>query len=306
MKHLFRTAFLPVILIPSLIVSPIWAQTSPQFSSTAITSSAGTLELKVVNPDGSKPSNLHANQALTVQVRDTNGAGVPDAAVAFRLPDTGLSGVFADGSHSAVAYTDTAGMAHVEGIRWSAVSGSVSIRITASKGNSHAGILLEQPMADTAGRTPVINAEANPPTVKSNVTTPGSTIATGNTVAPSPALAEATTPAARTPGLLAAPVASSAIRPTERPSISISNTSSSGSVRSNSLAPDAEPSVSISNSSGGYSNHAGLKKWLIWTAVIAAGAGAGIAFAGRSSISSSSSSSSSGTTIGTPSISIGH
>lgn len=292
MKFLFRTPGLPLVLIPSLVLSPIWAQAPLSAPNQA---SLGTnLELRVIESGTPQsPGNFAPAKRLAVQVRDGNGAPVADAAVAFRLPDAPLSGNFADGSHSAVAYTDQSGVAHVDGIQWIASSGSVPVRITATKGNSHAGLLFEEKMSATseaATVTPSVDA--------------------GLKQAPLP-----NAPVPSTPGVVtsdSAKVQSAAISadleaapPAPRPSVSVSNFSRSSSVRANSLRPDAEPSVSISSSPGGYSNHSNLKKWLIWTAVAAAGAGAAFAFSGKGG-SSSSTTSSSTTTIGTPTINIGH
>src|SRR3954447_9833015 len=153
MKQIFRTSCIPLVLIPSLVISPIWAQSVAAISDS--TSQASSLELrvveesKIVSPNGFVPS-----KRLAVLVRDENGRPVPDAAVAFRLPDTSLSGSFADGAQSAVAYTDGSGVAHVDGIRWIASSGSVPVRITATKGNSHAGLLFEEKMSAAVAPEP--------------------------------------------------------------------------------------------------------------------------------------------------------
>ena len=288
MKHIFRTSAIPLVLIPSLVVSPIWAQSVSTPSDP--NSQASNIQLRVIQESNGVPA-----KALTVQVRDENGRPVQDAAVAFRLPDTVPSGTFADGTQSAVAYTDASGTAHVDGMRWIASSGSVPVRITASKGNSHAGLLFEEKLSE-------------------NVAPPGVPVVRGEETSVRPAQ-PSFAPALPVPGVAAveqskgavasAPGELAALAPAARPSVSISNFSKSSSASANSLRSNAEPSVSISSSPEGYSNHSSLKKWLIWSAVaVAAGAGAGLAFSGKSSASAATSSSTS--TIGTPTINIGH
>lgn len=295
MKHIFRTSGIPLVLIPCLVISPIWAQSVPAASDP--NSQASSLGLRVVEEPKTPGTPFLPPTRLTVQVQDENGRPVADAAVAFRLPDNALSGTFADGAHSAVAYTDASGVAHVDGIHWIASSGSVSVRITATKGNSHAGLLFEEKMSDSVVPTAAPAARAE----------------VGSAIPPAPVNA----PAVPAPGIVATadqpkalaaptPPEVAAITPAARPSVSISNFSKSGAAASNSLPSSSEPSVSVSSSPGGYSNHSSLKKWLIWTAIAAAGAGAAFAFSGRSSSNSSSTTSSSTSTIGTPTINVGH
>src|SRR3954447_23688841 len=156
MKQIFRTSCIPLVLIPSLVISPIWAQSVAAISDS--NSQASTLELRVVEESNAAAAGASVpSKRLAVLVRDENGRPVPDAAVAFRLPDTSLSGSFADGAQSAVAYTDGSGVAHVDGIRWIASSGSVPVRITATKGNSHAGLLFEEKMSEAAAPAAPIN-----------------------------------------------------------------------------------------------------------------------------------------------------
>lgn len=295
MKFLFRTPGIPLVLIPSLVLSPIWAQT-PMAVPEQITRAAN-LELRVVQNDS--PLNSSASRELAVQVRDGNGGPVADAAVAFRLPDSALSGNFADGSRSAVAYTDASGVAHVDGIHWVADSGTVPVRITATKGNSHAGLLFDQKLSNTPAEPTSLSHEVEA-TLK-----PATALSAPLPIAPGAVAPEAAqAPAA---AIVSAAIPSEVAVPETgpRPSVSISNLSRSKAIGANALRPATDPSVSISSSPGGYSNHSSLKKWLIWTAVIAGGAGAGFAFSGRTS-STSATTTSTSTTIGTPTINISH
>src|SRR5438309_6963877 len=155
MKRIFRTPGIPLVLIPCLAISPIWAQSVPTASDP--NSQASNLELRVIEEPKTPGAPFAPPKKLTVQVQDENGRPVSDAAVAFRLPDSTLSGTFADGAHSAVAYTDASGTAHVDGIRWIASSGSVPVRITATKGSTHAGLLFEEKMSEAAAPAAPIN-----------------------------------------------------------------------------------------------------------------------------------------------------
>src|SRR3954447_7112206 len=197
MKQIFRTSCIPLVLIPSLVISPIWAQSVAAISDS--NSQASTLELRVVEESNAAAAGASVpSKRLAVLVRDENGRPVPDAAVAFRLPDTSLSGSFADGTQSAVAYTDGSGVAHVDGIRWIASSGSVLVRITATKGNSHAGLLFEEKMSETAA---ALNPSNHTEEVSARPTTPASVPAVS---APIVAVAEPPKSPVRVPGEVAA------------------------------------------------------------------------------------------------------
>src|SRR4051794_25995783 len=206
MKHIFRTSGIPLVLIPCLVVSPIWAQSVQPVSDPK--SQASSLELRVVEePSGVSTGSFVPANKLTVQVRDENGRPVPDAAVAFRLPDTSLSGSFADGAQSAVAYTDGSGVAHVDGIRWIASSGSVPVRITATKGNSHAGLLFEEKMSEAAAPAAPINRTE---------------IGSAKPVIPfaTPIVATPAAPDAPKAAMVSAPANVAALAPAVRPSLS--------------------------------------------------------------------------------------
>ena len=291
MKHIFRTSGIPLVLIPCLVVSPIWAQSVQPVSDP--NSQASSLELRVVEePSGVSTGSFVPANKLTVQVRDENGRPVSDAAVAFRLPDTSLSGTFADGAQGAVAYTDGSGVAHVDGIRWIASSGSVPVRITATKGNSHAGLLFEERMSAAVAPEPA-------PVARGEEARATPSVSSYPRMAPVPGVA------ASEAGASSAPAEVAAVMPPARPSVSISSFTKSSSAGANAVRPNTDSSVSITNSPGVYSSHSGLKKWLIWTAVAAAGAGAAFAFTGKGGGGSSTTSAST-STIGTPTINIGH
>ncbi len=139
----FVPRFLSLLLTPLLVVGPLFSQTPGSLSAPG--STGASLQLRVLEGDGATITpGSRSNKGFSVQVIDGNGAPVSDAAVVFRLPDAPVTGAFADGSHSAVAYTDTAGNAHVSGIQWSSASGPVTVRVTATRGTAHAGTLIEE------------------------------------------------------------------------------------------------------------------------------------------------------------------
>jgi len=145
-----------------VVSGPLWAQTpiaAPGPSAPA--SPAQGLELRLIESDGPKaPVGSGTVKGFTVEARDQTGVVIPDAAVVFRLPDSGPTGTFADGTHAAVAYTDSLGRAHIAGIQWGATPGPLVLRVTAAKGDAHAGILIERTLASSPSAvTPLI---ANP------------------------------------------------------------------------------------------------------------------------------------------------
>lgn len=272
MKILFRTPLIPLILVPLLIGQPIWAQ-APVLPASDEPSEGESLQLRVVSSDGSRiPANSRSAKGITIQITDSHGAPVPEAAVAFRLPDSGASGTFPDGSHSAVVYTDSAGSAHVDGVQWNGTPGTAAVRITASKGNAHAGLLMEQNLV-LPGSSPLA-ATAEP--------------ARSAPLPPPPAILQTAAP-------LAIPAVS--VEPVSRKGLSALDPSFRRS--------EAEPSVSIVSSSETNSIGSGKKKWIILGIVIAAGAGAGFAFANKGK-SSSTAATSSSISFGSPTVSVGH
>jgi hypothetical protein len=263
----FISPFLSLVLIPLVAVLPVSAQ---------FPAPVQDLRLKVVENDSVQaPIGSKSAKGLMLQVTDESGHGVPDVAVALRLPDNGPTGSFSDGTHAAVVYTDQTGCAHVAGIQWGNTPGVVALRITAAKGAAHAGILVEQTLTATAAAKPI---SISPPAIAV------------------PAAVASTLPAP--PSAPAAPSSRSALP--AQPGVIAARTPSPAAA-----APSATPAVSVANGSPEYHSHGGKAKWFI-IAAIAIGAGAGIAMAAGKSKSSSSSSSSTGVSIGSPSISIGH
>jgi hypothetical protein len=234
---------------------------------------------------------------MIIEVTDQKNTPVPGAAVTFRFPDTGASGSFADGSRVAVQYTDAAGRAAFRNIRWNTVPGTLLVRVTATKGIVHAGILVEQKLAAAepqsapnaaapyaAPRYPAAGAPASAP------------------AAPVPA----TTTQASSPHIAAPQVTinTAAAQPVLRP-----QPGQPLSAPTQGLSPrvSGEPSIQITNEPNVHSGaHGSSKKWL-WIALLGAGAGAGAVLAmGAAHGGSGSSGTGAGVSIGPPSVSIGH
>jgi hypothetical protein len=275
----FLSQFASILLSSLLVLKPLWAQSPPPV--------AGT-ELQIHVQDSARIFARAIPQdarGFTIQVTDMTGAGAADAAVVVRLPDDGAMGAFSDGAHSAIVYTDTAGIAHFAPISWNAPSGGVTLKITATKGDAHAGMLLDgsigsAPASIPATVTPAARVDTEiPATVSKKEPAVVVSPAQPTIAPPQPGAAQSTERA-----LLPSPVVS--VAPSE-PKVSVINRG----VR------DKQDRVDTSGSH---------KKWIILAVVIAAGAGAGIALAGKGkSSSSSSSSSSTGVSIGSPTVSVG-
>ncbi len=256
-------------MIPLVLSGPLPAQ------------SASDLQLKLADSEGSSvKAGSRSAKGFTIQVTDGSGAPVSDAAVVLHLPESGPSGTFGDGSRASVAYSDQSGLAHFSGIQWNDTAGSFSVRVTATKGTAHAGMLLEASLVSgTPAMLPVQASES------AGVSADKPAVPTTNKPEAKP-MPAAQTLAVQQPGTL---------DPVDRlpPPAHIVGT--------------AAPSVSVTNGPTHEKIHSGSgkMKWIL-IAAIAAGAGVGVAMAGKGkSSSSSSTSTSTSPTVGSPTISVG-
>jgi hypothetical protein len=268
MRFVFRPlcVFLSAILVAGL---PIQAQES----SSAAAGDVQELHVRLVGDAVAAPAGKPSRHPLVLAVTDGHNAPVPSATVLVRLPNDGPSGAFNDGSRVAVLYTDMSGQVEVNNIHWGSTSGTAVVRITASKGSAHAGLLVEQ----------VIGSAQQPSSEMASA-------------APKPKHA-----ASVQPGQLQAP---SKKPPMQEPALVASNANSA-----TVSTPSDPPGIIINNhpnrqASSGASGHS--KKWLWIGLGAAAAAGAAFAVAGHGSGSNSSTPASGTATIGTPSVSIGH
>ena len=108
------------------------------------------LQLRVVEGDGAAyPAGSRAVRGLTIEVTDEAGQLVPNAAVSFRLPESGPTGVFANGTRTEITSSGPNGRATVWGMKWNRIAGTFAIRVTAAKGETRAGAIVQQVLAET-------------------------------------------------------------------------------------------------------------------------------------------------------------
>jgi hypothetical protein len=107
------------------------------------------VQLKVVEGEGTVyRTGTRATRGLTVLVTDETGKPVENAAVSFRLPDEGATGVFSSGLRTEVVTTGPNGRATVWGMQWNKTAGPVEIRVTTVKDQARAGIVSTQYLSD--------------------------------------------------------------------------------------------------------------------------------------------------------------
>jgi hypothetical protein len=106
---------------------------------------APKLNLVIVEGDGAI-NNIKQRTAREpiVQVEDENHRPIAGAAVMFSLPDSGASGVFANGARSVTVLTDGQGRAVARGLRLNKVSGKMQIRVNASYQGQTASAVVTQ------------------------------------------------------------------------------------------------------------------------------------------------------------------
>lgn len=290
MTLIFRlTAFL---LIPLLTRIPLSAQSPANLRITELTEAAD-------------------RNTLAVEVTDSQGVPVPEAVVTFRLPEDVPGATFGNGTQTAVANTDRLGQARVTGIHWPA-SATATVRVTVTKGTSHAGVLLERKIAQGSA-VPQVVAAAKP--VVQNAAPPSSPAPSPKPIAQSKPVS---VPEVKPVPSLAPPAPVVAAAPMiEPPRVSITSVSRKQTdtplASASSITPgypaasqpdSADPKVLITGA--GQRNHGSTKKWVILALVAAGAAGAAIAVMERGKSSpSSTTTSSSGVSIGAPTISIG-
>jgi hypothetical protein len=232
-------------------------------------------------------------QPITVGVTDGHGAAVSNATVLFRLPSDSPTGLFSDGSRVSVVYTDMEGHAEVKGIQWSASSGTAVVRVTASKGTAHAGLLIEQVLTPSKNSAAVMPAETPAAAAPKPAAENAKAVQSVPVGQPAAAIQHAETPAQTSIERASKPI----------------QISSDGTTLPNASRSE-EPTVQITTNRPVQLTGASgkSKKWL-WIGIGgAAAAGMALAFVGKGGAGSGSP----GTpgapslSIGTPSVSIGH
>lgn len=103
------------------------------------------LEIRPLYGEGAvQPAGGRVREPVAVLITDETGRPVEGAAVSFRLPEEGASGVFSNGLKTEVMRTGPDGRATVREIRWNRVSGPVRIRVAAVKDQARAGTVISQ------------------------------------------------------------------------------------------------------------------------------------------------------------------
>jgi hypothetical protein len=101
------------------------------------------LNIRILEGQGQKYAlGSRATRGAMVEITDDLGKPVEGATVTFRLPDQGAGGVFSNGSKTEVAASRANGHVQVWGMEWNRTPGPFEMRITAAKGDAHAGTIL--------------------------------------------------------------------------------------------------------------------------------------------------------------------
>lgn len=85
-----------------------------------------------------------------MQVTDETGRPVSGAAVSFRMPEEGPTGIFSSGMATEVVTTTPDGRAAIFGMQWNRAAGPFQIRITAVAGELRSGTVSPQYLSDSA------------------------------------------------------------------------------------------------------------------------------------------------------------
>jgi hypothetical protein len=313
----FFSLFLITLLIPAVAVMPLRAELAAAFPVQApapsITQSITQApppapSLLKIRLDDTSKATVEANSVTSgyaVLITDAAGVPVADTAVAIRLPEDGATGAFVNGERALVTYTDKSGVARFPQVNWGAATGSLSIRVTAVKGEQHAGALIEQTVIA--------------PVTKSASSAPVAPFPSSETVSRAPVAMALQTPSVAPPSMESKAAESKAAElKAKTPGVPASVQSSSSTQASTQASPQISPqttpaakpasadSVSVVNTAGSKGGGGGVsKKWVI-IGVVLAGVGLGAALALAGGKSNSTNTPAATTTIGSPTISIGH
>jgi hypothetical protein len=144
---------IPTRCLLSLGLALLLAAPNAVYSSPLQAPGAAKLNLVIVEGEGAI-NNVRQRTAREpiVQVEDENHRPIAGASVLFLLPDSGPSGVFANGSRTLQVMTDSKGRALAKGLRLNNISGKFQIRVEASYQGSTATTSINQAnMVLTAG-----------------------------------------------------------------------------------------------------------------------------------------------------------
>lgn len=134
----------------SCLLFVLEAAEAPSTAAAAISSGNPLiLQIRVIEGDNSAyTAGTRAVRGITVELTDEAGKPVPNAAISFRLPEQGPTGTFSNGTQTEVTSTSPSGRATVWGMKWNRIPGPFAIRITAAKGETRAGAIVQQQLLE--------------------------------------------------------------------------------------------------------------------------------------------------------------
>jgi hypothetical protein len=133
------------ILVPGILLLPSSYAAVEDGNSNRTNNSPLILQIRIVDGEGtSYPAGTRAIKGITLDITDEAGLPVPGTAVSFRLPEDGPSGLFANGTRTEIATTNASGRVTVWGMKWNRTPGSIAVRVTAAKGETRAGAIVQQ------------------------------------------------------------------------------------------------------------------------------------------------------------------
>ena len=101
------------------------------------------LQLQILEGEGAVfAASGRALKPVTVRVTDETGAPMAGAAVSFRLPEEGVTGVFQNGLKTDMALSGPDGRAVAPNIVWGPLAGPARLRVTAALDAARAGVLV--------------------------------------------------------------------------------------------------------------------------------------------------------------------
>lgn len=150
---------------PSLFFGGCSRYVATLLSFSLIVGAQETVTLKIRPVDGKQlqqsfdPSE---HSKIIVVVEDSTGKPIPQAAVSFRLPEQGPTGLFTNGLRSEIAITGPDGRASLAPIQWTGAPGTVPLRVTAAKGDLRAGVILNIELTQNAAVPVRVETKVDP------------------------------------------------------------------------------------------------------------------------------------------------
>ena len=101
------------------------------------------LQIQVLEGEGGVfPASGRALKPITVRVTSETGAPIGGAAVSFRLPEEGVTGIFQNGLKTDMVLSAPDGRAVSPNVTWGPLAGPARLRVTAALEEARAGVLV--------------------------------------------------------------------------------------------------------------------------------------------------------------------